>query len=272
VLKVINDLHTIKKPNSLYLPAPVEGGQMQGNAFVEKTCAKMGASMFGYGSHTKKRPDHLVLGRLFSGQVLDTFQFRVLSAGPPLGATRRLPQLGSMTAFVFLGKFWQSDRYLTQFKNYLIDSFGIRHSKTLLVDSVETVLVSTAHNATHVTLKQYLMTKKGAPTSKHEDATNSTTHSGGKSAAKFELTESLPDIALEMVTGQVCEGERMRDALGLKGKAKTPHGLKQLEKKRERKFKVQEKRSEKILSASDVQGGVGWCADLCVRPCSGTFV
>ena len=114
VAKVIGDLHLVKKPNSLYLPARVEGGQMQGNAFVERTCSKMKASMFGYVSHTKKRPDHLILGRLFSGHVLDSYEFRVLAAGPPISAVRRMPQFGSMSAFVFLGKYWQSDRYLTQ--------------------------------------------------------------------------------------------------------------------------------------------------------------
>ena len=68
--KVLADLAAIKKPNSVFLPTRVEGGQMQGHAFVEKTCGKMRASMYGFVSHTKKRPDHLVLGRLFTGQVL----------------------------------------------------------------------------------------------------------------------------------------------------------------------------------------------------------
>jgi ribosome production factor 2 len=103
-------------------------------------CAKTRASMYGYVSHTKKRPNDLLLGRLFHGQVLDWFQFRVLDAGPALSASRRLPQLGWTTAFVFLGKYWQSDRYLTQFKNYLLDTFGTRQGKTLLVDRIEAVL------------------------------------------------------------------------------------------------------------------------------------
>jgi ribosome production factor 2 len=233
VIKVLTDLHAIKKPYAVNLPTRVEGGQMQGNEFVERTCEKMRASMYGFVSSTQKRPDRLILGRLFSGKVLDSFEFRVLAAGPALSALRRLPQLSSMTAFVFLGKYWQSDRYLTQFKNFLIDTFGIRHSKILLLDRVETVLVSTAHNQTHVTLKQYLIT-------------TSDDIAAGKIKGKMELRESLPDVALELVHGNLCDADRMREALGLDTKAKTPHSLKQLQRKHEKKLKVQGKRTEKV--------------------------
>ena len=191
--KVLADLAAIKRPNSVFLPTRVEGGQMQGHAFVEKTCGKMRASMYGFVSHTKKRPDHLVLGRLFTGQVLDSFEFRVLAEGPPLTSTRRLPQLGSMTAFVFLGKFWQSDRYLTQLKNYLIDCFGIRHQqKNLLMDRIETVLVCAAHNETHITLKQYLISSPDDVTAKG--------HQG-----EMTLNASLPDLALELVAAKLAD-------------------------------------------------------------------
>eukprot|EP00802_Teleaulax_amphioxeia_P015316 Tamp_15404.p1 GENE.Tamp_15404~~Tamp_15404.p1 ORF type:complete len:401 (+),score=67.56 Tamp_15404:35-1204(+) len=273
VSKVLADLHKAKQPNSLYLPSRVEGGQMQSNAFVESMCAKTRTSMYGYVSHTKKRPNDLMLGRLFHGQVLDWFQFRVLNEGPALSASRRLPQLGGRTAFVFLGKYWQSDRYLCQFKNYLIDTFGARPGKTLDVDHVECVLVCTSHNATQITLKQYLVAKPSSLTAPHTPVTSANASSvtssvtppelatsrgtrkdggvGGGGIEPFELKPSLPDLALEVVRAGLSEEHRMREALGLRPHSRTPHALKQLQRKKERKAQAQDKRSLKIMEAAE---------------------
>ena len=270
VEKALLDLHRIKNPNSLYLPTRVEGGQMQGNAFVEKTCDRTSASMFGYVSHTKKRPDRLVLGRLFSGSVLDSFEFRVIDSGPPVSSSVRLPQVGSVSAFIFLGKFWQSDRYLARLKNFLLDAFGIRNAKSIALDRLETVLVGTAQNATHVSLKQFLVTN-----SKGSSAPSNSTGvvpdsvplwEGSMSLGDLDLKESLPDLALELLEARLARDERMHEALGLQPGSKTPHSLKQLERKREKKFKAQDKRSQKILAAADEAGrstqGISATADL----------
>jgi ribosome production factor 2 len=267
VEKALLDLHRIKNPNSLYLPTRVEGGQLQGNSMVEKTCARTQASMYGYVSHTKKRPDRLALGRLFSGRVLDAFEFRVIASGPPVSASVRLPQVGSMTAFIFLGKFWQSDRYLARLKNFLLDAFGTRHANSLALDRLETVLVGTAHNATHVTLQQYLLTSKEAASNSTCLAAASVPLRDGKmSLGKLDLKESLPSLALEVLEARLGEEERVRDALGMKPKTKTPHSLKQLERKREKKSKAQAKRSHKILAAAEEEGrskdGISATADL----------
>lgn len=79
---------------------------------------------------------------------------------------------------------------------------------------------------------------------------------GGEGIHKFELKESLPDLALEVVRAELCDGERMKVALGIRTHTKnshTPHGIKQLERKREKKVQAKEKRSHKILDAAEQQ-------------------
>lgn len=44
---------------------------------VESTSVKYDCSLFAVGSHQKKRPDNLVLGRVFDGHVLDMFEMGV---------------------------------------------------------------------------------------------------------------------------------------------------------------------------------------------------
>jgi ribosome production factor 2 len=44
---------------------------------VEKTSVKYDCSLFVLGSHQKKRPDNLILGRVFDGHILDMFELGV---------------------------------------------------------------------------------------------------------------------------------------------------------------------------------------------------
>lgn len=46
-------------------------------SFVEKMAVKSDASLFMIGSHQKKRPDNLVLGRLYDGHILDMFELGI---------------------------------------------------------------------------------------------------------------------------------------------------------------------------------------------------
>jgi hypothetical protein len=96
ITEILKDLHDLKKPDSRYLPRrndkrPFEVATPPGRAraaspvlrrrraltvraraprqdetSVEFLCMKNEASVFGFGSHSKKRPNCLVLGRLFN--------------------------------------------------------------------------------------------------------------------------------------------------------------------------------------------------------------
>lgn len=46
-------------------------------SMVESTCVKYDCSLFAIGSHQKKRPDNLILGRVFDGHILDMFEVGV---------------------------------------------------------------------------------------------------------------------------------------------------------------------------------------------------
>ncbi len=83
----------------------------------------------------------------------------------------------------------------------------------------------------------------------------------------FTLSESQLELALEVVDGKVARQERMREALGLASRPRGPHAkpntpanLKSLQRKKEKAFKAQEKRSEKIvqgqMSGSHEVGGI----------------
>ena len=50
---------------------------MEDPSLIENQSVKYDCSLFAVGSHQKKRPDNLVLGRVFDGHILDMFEFAV---------------------------------------------------------------------------------------------------------------------------------------------------------------------------------------------------
>jgi hypothetical protein len=158
VTRVLQELHSLKKPNSRYLAGRVEGGRLQSAAFVEELCGKHGASMFGAVSRTKRRSDHLMLGRLYDGKVLDQFGMRVRLGEAPPGA--QLAALGATPFFVFLGHEWQADRRLSEFKNFLVDAFGVRLQGSVGVRRVERALVAAAFNTSHVHVSHHAVRRR----------------------------------------------------------------------------------------------------------------
>ena len=50
---------------------------MDDPSLIENQSVKYDCSLFAVGSHQKKRPDNLVLGRVFDGHVLDMFEFGI---------------------------------------------------------------------------------------------------------------------------------------------------------------------------------------------------
>jgi len=87
---------------------------------VERECAKRDAAFFGVASHSKKRPDNVVLGRLFDGTVLDMFEFGVLHAGPAAGVSKLL---GTKPCVAFVGHTWDSTERGRRLRNFFADLF-----------------------------------------------------------------------------------------------------------------------------------------------------
>ena len=77
ILDVLRDLCALKKPHSKMFSRKNAILPFQDETFLETLCGRNNASLFALGTHNKKRPHNLILGRLFDGQILDMFEFGV---------------------------------------------------------------------------------------------------------------------------------------------------------------------------------------------------
>ena len=91
---------------------------------LELLCGKNDASLFAFGTHSKKRPHNLVLGRLFDQQLLDMVELGIDTWRPMIefrdaqgGASAE-----SKPALLFHGE-WEHDASLGMLKPLLLDFF-----------------------------------------------------------------------------------------------------------------------------------------------------
>ena len=92
---------------------PFESG---GEAALEAHCSHANCSLFALGTHQKKRPHNLVLGRLFDFRLLDCVEFGVAAYRgiKEYGGAAALAQLGNKPCFLFAGEGFETDPALRQ--------------------------------------------------------------------------------------------------------------------------------------------------------------
>ena len=81
---------------------------------------------FQFGSHSKKRPNNLVLGRMFDHQVYDLIEVGVenFQGLDTFSYDKKIaPQLGSKPFFAFIGEAFESSEELKHLKEVLLDLF-----------------------------------------------------------------------------------------------------------------------------------------------------
>lgn len=100
--------------------------------------------MFMFCSHSKKRPNNLIVGRTYEHKVLDMVELGVVSANSieEVAESIEVP-FNSHPFIVFQGDLWESDEDFKKLKNLLNDFFVMNHRpKGLEIDKAMNVVVS----------------------------------------------------------------------------------------------------------------------------------
>jgi ribosome production factor 2 len=108
--------------------APFDPPGSAGPAALESLARRAGgggAGLFLLGSHTKKRPHALTLGRLYDGRLLDAVEFTVEAETTRLlkafGAAPAAAQAGHKPALAFIGSAFEADPAAAAAKSLLLD-------------------------------------------------------------------------------------------------------------------------------------------------------
>ncbi|BBN07155.1 ribosome production factor 2 [Marchantia polymorpha subsp. ruderalis] len=152
IKNVISDLYHLKKAGGAAVKfsrkndnvRPFEGG---GETSLEFLSAKTDCSLFAFGTHSKKRPNNLVIGRMYDHHVLDMIELGVdkyQSIAQLGGGRKAAPQEGSKPCFAFLGDAFESKPELAHLKEMLLDFFRGEEVETINVGGLDRVFVCAA--------------------------------------------------------------------------------------------------------------------------------
>jgi ribosome production factor 2 len=143
--KVMKDLHLLKKPNSVYLSKKNDFRPMEDPTPIEFLAKKNAAPLFAFGSHNKKRPNNLILGRTYDDVVMDLVELGVENYKPMSSFKNEKTSLGSKPVVHFSGEAFETQFDYGRLKNLFLDFFQGPKIDNVRLNGIESVISIVAH-------------------------------------------------------------------------------------------------------------------------------
>ncbi|GJW75936.1 ribosome production factor 2, partial [Tanacetum coccineum] len=153
---VLTEIYHLKKDNSVKYSRrndnirPFESG---GDTSLEFYSLKTDCSVFVFGSHSKKRPDNLVIGRTYDHHIYDLVEVGVenFKSMASYSYDKKIaPLIGSKPFFAFIGEGFENVEELKHLKEVLLDLFRGQVVKSLNLAGLDRVYVVTAVSSNKV--------------------------------------------------------------------------------------------------------------------------
>lgn len=93
-----------------------------------------------FGSHTKKRPNNLIVGRMFDWKLLDMIEFGISNFVPTKDFGEGCPGIGTKPMFVLAGEAFQTEEVYRTAANMLVDFFRGRIVDKINIQGLDHVI------------------------------------------------------------------------------------------------------------------------------------
>ncbi|KAH7728754.1 brix domain-containing protein 1 [Aphelenchoides avenae] len=144
VTSVLHELHALKKPLAEHLKRDNPFHPFEDDTGLEKFSQKHDASLFVFGSHSKKRPNTLIFGRMFDYHVLDMAEMHIENYVPARDFKTPKPTLGSKPCLVLQGTAFESDDTMKRIGNLMVDWLRGPTVNRIRLQGLEVVISLTA--------------------------------------------------------------------------------------------------------------------------------
>lgn len=153
--QILKDLYSLKKTESIFYQKKNDIKPFEDGVPLEKLLGKKDTSLFVFGSHNKKRPLNIVMGRTFDRMILDQFEFGVENFKSL--QQFKVPKIGIMVKpiLVFSGESWQQSNEMRRLRNFFIDFFKGEPRQYIGVTGLEHVLSFSATDTMSILLRSY---------------------------------------------------------------------------------------------------------------------
>jgi len=123
VLKLMKDFYALKKPYGEFYSKKNEIRPFEDANPLEIFAKKSDASLFAFGNHNKKRPNNLILGRMYDYHLLDMIELGVDNLKCLSDFKNEKIPSGTKPVLLFSGPAFETDPELSRCKSLLIDFF-----------------------------------------------------------------------------------------------------------------------------------------------------
>ncbi|RKP24210.1 Brix-domain-containing protein [Syncephalis pseudoplumigaleata] len=135
----LTDLYLLKKPQAIHFTKKNDIRPFEDETPLEFLSQKNDASLFAVGSHSKKRPHNIVLGRMFDHHLLD-----MIEIGLDRFVSMNDYKAGMKPCMVFNGDLFDQQEEYIKLKNLLLDFFQGEKADAVNLEGLEHVMVVTA--------------------------------------------------------------------------------------------------------------------------------
>lgn len=129
---VLKDLCTFKKPHCKALTRNNDITPFDDQNKLEVLLTKNDCHLFMFGSHSKKRPDNVIMGRVHDNQVLDMIEFGVKKFQSLKEFKNEKIGIMSKPCLVFNGDKWKMSEELRRIKSLFVDMFHVEDVSLML--------------------------------------------------------------------------------------------------------------------------------------------
>ena len=121
IKQALSDFNSLRKPNSVYLRQKKELHPFDQDEHLLALAERTNCGLFMTGYDSKKRPQTLLLGRVFDQNILDMFELKIIHYVPM--RSTNLPTASACPILLFNGELFTQDEQYIRLKNTLIDFF-----------------------------------------------------------------------------------------------------------------------------------------------------
>lgn len=206
----LKDLYNLKKPMAKMMSrsneiTPFEDDDVKLQNFVMKN----ECNLFMFGSSTKKRPNNLILGRLFENELLDMVELGITNYKSLNDFKNEKIASHCKPCLVFNGPKWTETEELRRLKCLLIDSFHRETVQGIRLQGLEHVVSFTITDDLKIHMRSYKIHLKKS----------------GQRTPRIELSEIGPSMDLEVRRAKIASEDLYKMS------RKQPKQLKPIKKK-----------------------------------------
>ncbi|XP_017482002.1 PREDICTED: ribosome production factor 2 homolog [Rhagoletis zephyria] len=157
----MKDLQQLRKPLLKVLNRKNDITPFDDPSSLEFLTMKNDCALFAFGSTSKKRPNNLVLGRIFENEVLDMIELGIKHYTAMSEFKTEKIGTNVKPCLIFNGPRWNQTEELRRFRNLLIDTFHKDKVDAIRLQGIEHVISFTCTEDLAILMRSYkIMLKK----------------------------------------------------------------------------------------------------------------